>query len=43
MKNLEKPGSPPLDAKVINITSKGSDIYGPSYSVVKTHAKVVEF
>lgn len=41
-KTLEKPGSPPADAKVINVISGGSDICGPSYSAAKRHAKVLK-
>lgn len=37
---LEKAGSHPSDAKVINVVSGGSDIFGTSYSVAKGHTKV---
>lgn len=37
---LEKPGSPPSDAKVINVISRGADICGTSYSLDKRHVKV---
>ncbi|KAL7600002.1 uncharacterized protein LOC111909241 [Lactuca sativa] len=37
---LEKPGSPPADAKIINVISGGSNIRGTSYSQAKRHMKV---
>ncbi|XP_023763617.1 uncharacterized protein LOC111912109 [Lactuca sativa] len=39
---LERPGSPhpPTEAKVINVISRGSNIYGTSYSAAKRHAMV---
>ena len=36
----EKPGSPPSDAKIINIISGGSNIYGTTYYLDKRHANV---
>ena len=37
---MKKPGSPPSDAKLINVIPEGPDIYGTSYSTAKRHAKV---
>lgn len=40
MKILENTGSPPCEAKVMNVTARGSDIGGTSYSTAKRYAKV---
>ena len=37
---LEKPGSTPADAKVINVVFGGSDNYGTLYFAAKRHAKL---
>lgn len=34
--------SPPLDAKIVNLISGGSDICGTSYSVARRNAKVAK-